>query len=98
MTKINMHIFSVKLPFYPLCEVKCGLQNGVSTGVHGRVFIHGFFFFLGQCTISCQDQYHNLMPYIIRHYFKILALFTIALTSTCMLKGHPDYLSVVDVE
>ena len=26
-----MHIFNVKLPFYPQCEVKCGLQNRVST-------------------------------------------------------------------
>ena len=25
-----MHIFKVKLPFYPPCEVKCGLQNEVS--------------------------------------------------------------------
>ena len=31
MTRIKMHIFKVKLPFYPPCEVKCGLQNRVST-------------------------------------------------------------------
>ena len=31
MTRIKMHISKVKLPFYPPCEVKCGLQNGVST-------------------------------------------------------------------
>ena len=31
MTRIKMHIFKVKLPFYPSCEVKCGLQNRVST-------------------------------------------------------------------
>ena len=31
VTKIKMHIFKVKLPFYPPCEVKYGLQNGVST-------------------------------------------------------------------
>ena len=31
MTKIKMHISKVKLPFYPLCEVKYGLQNRVST-------------------------------------------------------------------
>ena len=49
-----------------------------------------FFFFFGQCTISCQDQY--------QHYFKVLALFTIGLTCPCMLKGHPDYLLLVDVE
>ena len=61
------------------------------------VFLFRDFFFC-QCTISCQDQYHNLMPYIIRHYFKVLALITIALTSTCMLEGHPDYLTVIDVE
>ena len=27
MTRIKMHIFNVKLLFYPPCEVKCGLQN-----------------------------------------------------------------------
>ena len=31
MTRIKMHISKVKLPFYPLCEVKCRLQNRVST-------------------------------------------------------------------
>ena len=31
MTRIKIHIFNVKLPFYPPCEVKCGLQNMVST-------------------------------------------------------------------
>ena len=31
MTRIKMHISNVKLPFYPSCEVKYGLQNRVST-------------------------------------------------------------------
>ena len=31
MTRIKMHISKVKLPFYPPCEVKCKLQNKVST-------------------------------------------------------------------
>ena len=31
MTKIKIHISKVKSPFYPLYEVKCVLQNGVST-------------------------------------------------------------------
>ena len=31
MTRIKIHIFNMKLPFYPRCEVKCGLQNRVST-------------------------------------------------------------------
>ena len=31
MTRIKMHISKVKLPFYPPCEVKCGLQNRLST-------------------------------------------------------------------
>ena len=31
MTRMKMHISKVKLPFYPPCEVKCGLQNRVST-------------------------------------------------------------------
>ena len=31
MTRIKIHISNVKLPFYPPCEVKCRLQNRVST-------------------------------------------------------------------
>ena len=31
MTRIKVHISNVKLPFYPPCEVKCRLQNRVST-------------------------------------------------------------------
>ena len=31
MATIKMLISKVKLPFYPPCEVKCGLQNRVST-------------------------------------------------------------------
>ena len=31
MTRIRIHIPKAKLPFYPPCEVKCRLQNGVST-------------------------------------------------------------------
>ena len=40
MTRIKMHIFNVKLPFYHPCEVKCGLQNRVSTREND---IFGFF-------------------------------------------------------
>ena len=43
MTRIKIHISNVKLLFYPPCEVKCGLQNRVSTSVrfvatNGRTF------------------------------------------------------------
>ena len=31
MARIKMHSPNAKLPFYPPCEVKCRLQNGVST-------------------------------------------------------------------
>ena len=31
IVRIKMHIFKAKLPFYPPCEVKYKLQNGVST-------------------------------------------------------------------
>ena len=31
MTRIDMHISKVKLPFYHPCEVKCELQNWVLT-------------------------------------------------------------------
>ena len=33
MTRIKIHISNVKLPFYPPCEVKCRLQNRVSTAI-----------------------------------------------------------------
>ena len=31
MARIKMHISKAKLPFYPSCEIKYKLQNGVST-------------------------------------------------------------------
>ena len=37
MARIKMHIPKAKLPFYPPCEVKCRLQNGVSTLVDSTV-------------------------------------------------------------
>ena len=44
MTRIKMHIFKVKLPFYPPSEVKCRLQNEVSThpAPHLLQFVHFF--------------------------------------------------------
>ena len=38
MAKIKMHIPKVKLLFYPPYEVKCRLQNGVSTKVSCSAF------------------------------------------------------------
>ena len=43
MARIKMHISKAKLPFYPPCEVKCRLQNGVSTqklGILGNGIMH----------------------------------------------------------
>ena len=34
MATIKIPISNVKLPFNPPCEVKCGLQNGVSTIIY----------------------------------------------------------------
>ena len=34
MARIKMHIPKAKLPFYPSYEVKCRLQNGVSTAAN----------------------------------------------------------------
>ena len=39
MTRIRMHISKVKLPFYPPGEVKCRLQNEVSTFMFSK-FVH----------------------------------------------------------
>ena len=52
------------------------------------------FYFLSFFFLYLSGTLH----YILRYYFKVLALFAIGLTSPCMLKGHPDYLLVVDVE
>ena len=43
-----MHIFNVKLPFYPSCEVKYGLQNRVSTD--GYTDLKGYI-----CPTGCID-------------------------------------------
>ena len=40
MARIKMHIPKAKLPFYPPCEVKCRLQNGVSTDSCPRVVLN----------------------------------------------------------
>ena len=63
-----------------------------STKKKNADFYFFLFFFLFLFYLS------GTLHYIIRHYFKVLALFAIGLTSPCMLKGHPDYLLVVDVE
>ena len=49
MTKIKMYISKAKLPFYPPCEVKYGLQNGVSIGEESEQF-----YFL--CKLSLLDS------------------------------------------
>ena len=36
MARIKMHIPKAKLPYYPPCEVKCRLQNGMSTIIPKR--------------------------------------------------------------
>ena len=47
VSKIKMPIFNVKLPFYPPCEVKYGLQNGVLTQSIGLEFMYSFGKVLG---------------------------------------------------
>ena len=37
-----MHISNVKLPFYPPCEVKYGLQNKVSTQLYNLFFLDSY--------------------------------------------------------
>ena len=56
MTRIKMHISKVKLPFYPPCEVKYRLQNGVSTlcysTKYGRVWLFCFCFLVVVATVD----------------------------------------------
>ena len=46
MATFKIPIFRVKLPFYPPCKVKCGLQNGVSIYIdtHTRARMRPFSF------------------------------------------------------
>ena len=65
MTRIKIHISNVKLPFYPPCEVKCGLQNRMSTACRSSFlkkavrfsFLHGRLLSLWKSMgkIDCVD-------------------------------------------
>ena len=71
MTRIKIHISNVKLPFYPPCEVKYRLQNGVST--------MSLSFMLGcispssppssqcmkKCTLDSYNSYSMCDPYLV---------------------------------
>ena len=57
MTRIKIHISNVKLPFYPPCEVKCGLQNEVSTLVRRCIIEDSLCDF---CPSQCEDVLHAL--------------------------------------
>ena len=68
MARIKMHIPKARLPFYPPCEVKCRLQNGVST--LGR-----FFFLVVGLGLDMKwaGLYQILQPYSkINKYSKLV--------------------------
>ena len=64
MTRIKMHISNVKLPFDPPCEVKCGLQNRVSTAsgpLLARKIIRASFYWLtmeSDCIKHVRTSHH----------------------------------------
>ena len=58
MTRIKIHISNVKLPFYPPCEVKCRLQNRVSTRLCPHQCAPNFFRVLG--SIDALDRHLGL--------------------------------------
>ena len=69
MTRIKMHISKVKLPFYPPCEVKCGLQNRVSTPTpplqwqwNGEEFFGWERPWPAQCHSFLRPQYQHNFP------------------------------------
>ena len=64
MARIKMHIPKAKLPFYPPCEVKCKLQNGLSTLfvlTCSLPLVLCFFFSFFLFTV-CFDPYPSTMP------------------------------------
>ena len=68
MTKIEMHIFKVKLPFYPPSEVKCGLQNEVLAvfTIFNLHIIYLIFSYILQTHSS--QTIHTYFPYIFLIY------------------------------
>ena len=59
MARIKMHIPKAKLPFYPPCEVKCRLQNGVSTPLLSYINVWHENFLPPKFTL---DKTHDLGP------------------------------------
>ena len=56
MTIIKMYISNVKLPLYPSCEVKCGLQNRISTRQKRSHSWREFAFAIRGTAFSSNDQ------------------------------------------
>ena len=70
MTKIKMHISKVKLPFYPPCEVKCELQNRVSTnGFESKRFA---CLVRRQCQLICLERPNEFLDFDLIEIFTFL--------------------------
>ena len=64
MTKIKMHISKVKLPFYPPCDVKYGLQNRVSTVIKPKTDCFFLFYEFQRFLFS---KFHEFQPIFLLH-------------------------------
>ena len=63
MGRIKMHVPKTKLPFYPSCEVKCRLQNGVSTHTNIYFSLNDTLiciFFHQVSELGCLDFVQNM--------------------------------------
>ena len=59
MARIKMHISKAKLPFYPLGEVKYGLQNEVSTDLQAL------------SSTPCTSQVHDLYTITLVYHYSL---------------------------
>ena len=71
MARIKMHIPKAKLPFYPPCEVKCRLQNRVSTlsYMFGPLF---YFILLWRWGIAIKEALHEALHNLIELFIPFL--------------------------
>ena len=81
MIRIKMYISKAKLPFYPSCEIKCGLQNRVSTIAHNDVF--------HELTKHIEIDYHITRQHLKKGNLQLFFISSIDQPVDIFTKTHP---------